>query len=69
MMVLPDVFLVVRLFFACLQGDLKSYLISNREDQEAFLERGLLLKFACEMAAGLACMHRHDFIHRLVSLG
>ncbi|XP_064614247.1 serine/threonine-protein kinase LMTK2-like [Liolophura sinensis] len=45
-------------------GDLKSYLLSNREDQEAFLERGILLKFACEMAAGLACMHRHDFIHR-----
>ncbi|ELU06843.1 hypothetical protein CAPTEDRAFT_228532 [Capitella teleta] len=45
-------------------GDLKTYLRSHRVARESFDEKGLLLKFACDMAAGLQVLHQHNFVHR-----
>ena len=49
-----------------LQGDLKTYLRSHKIAAESFNERGMLLKFASDIAAGLQTMHESDFVHRSV---
>ena len=52
--------------FSChvFQGDLKTYLRSHRVASESFNEKGLLLKFACDMAAGLQALHQANFAHQ-----
>ena len=47
-----------------LQGDLKTYLRSHRVAVESFNEKGLLLKFAADIAAGLLAMHERNYTHR-----
>ena len=54
-------------FVVCLQGDMKTYLRSHKIAVESFNEKGLLLKFACDMAAGLQALHQQGFIHRWVT--
>ncbi len=49
-----------------LQGDLKTYLRSHRVALDSFNERGLLLKFASDMAAGLQALHQGGFVHQYV---
>nr|XP_022315834.1 serine/threonine-protein kinase LMTK2-like isoform X3 [Crassostrea virginica] len=44
-------------------GDIKSYLQRCLPEKESFLKRGTPLKFAIDMAAGLASLHRHGYLH------
>ncbi|KAL5018935.1 hypothetical protein ScPMuIL_004657 [Solemya velum] len=44
-------------------NDLKSYLMTVQSELELFHQRGLVFKFAVDIATGLACMHRHKYIH------
>ena len=46
---------------------MKTYLRSHKIAAESFNEKGLLLKFASEIAAGLQSMHESDFVHRCES--
>ena len=50
--------------FYTFQGDLKTYLRSHRIALDSFNEKGLLLKFASDMAAGLQALHQGNFIHQ-----
>ncbi|XP_041363408.1 uncharacterized protein LOC121379031 isoform X2 [Gigantopelta aegis] len=43
-------------------GDLKTYLKKQKLDQSN-LQHPRLLKFAIDAASGLACLHRHGYIH------
>ena len=49
-----------------LKGDLKSYLRNHRSNVELIDKQGLLLNFACDMAAGLQALHQANYVHRSV---
>ncbi|KAJ8318687.1 hypothetical protein KUTeg_003778 [Tegillarca granosa] len=44
-------------------GDLKTYLIRHKREAEAMVRRGMLIKCLLDMSAGLACLHRHGYVH------
>lgn len=48
----------------CINGDLRMYLRNQRSNIEMIDKQGLLLSFACDMAAGLQAMHLKNYVHR-----
>ncbi|XP_074647148.1 uncharacterized protein LOC141903094 [Tubulanus polymorphus] len=44
-------------------GDLKAFLLKRKNEINSFNIRGTLLKYSCDLAAGLYCLHQHNFIH------
>ncbi|XP_059163860.1 receptor tyrosine-protein kinase erbB-2-like isoform X2 [Physella acuta] len=44
-------------------GNLKNYFLNQREEQENKISSNTLLQFALNAAAGVACLHRHNYIH------
>ncbi|KAH9495789.1 Serine/threonine-protein kinase lmtk3 [Bulinus truncatus] len=44
-------------------GNLKTHLISHRQETEKLIKKNRLASYALDVAAGLACLHRHDFVH------
>ncbi|CAG5116322.1 unnamed protein product, partial [Candidula unifasciata] len=54
-------FLVILEFAA--HGNLKSYLMKHRHDVDSLIASNRLVSFALGAASGLACLHRHDYIH------
>ena len=50
----------------CSHGNLKTYLVRKRREAALFKERGLLLRMACEMAAGLMYLHSKNIAHKYV---
>uniref|UniRef100_A0A2C9KGP4 Protein kinase domain-containing protein n=1 Tax=Biomphalaria glabrata TaxID=6526 RepID=A0A2C9KGP4_BIOGL len=47
-------------------GTLKTHLVCHRHEAEKLIKKNHLVTFALDVAAGLACLHRHDFIHKYV---
>lgn len=55
---------ISRFDFFCQKGDVKSYLQRCVPEKESFRKRGTPLKFVVDMAAGLASLHRHGYLHQ-----
>ena len=51
-------------FSSLFKGDLKAYLQDHKVTARSVCERGLLVKFANDVAAGLLALHECNFIHR-----
>ncbi|XP_050394125.2 serine-rich adhesin for platelets isoform X1 [Patella vulgata] len=45
-------------------GDLKAYLRNHKTDSATFIQKNLQLRFALDVASGLACLHRHSYLHQ-----
>ncbi|BFZ18127.1 hypothetical protein BsWGS_21166 [Bradybaena similaris] len=54
-------FLVILEF--AVHGNLKSFLIQHNQNLDIFVTKNRFISLALDAAAGLACLHRHDYIH------
>ncbi|KAK7481020.1 hypothetical protein BaRGS_00027739 [Batillaria attramentaria] len=45
-------------------GNLKQYLRSHRQHKATLIQKNRLLQFGIDAACGLACLHRHDYLHK-----
>ncbi|XP_005096606.1 uncharacterized protein LOC101855484 isoform X2 [Aplysia californica] len=44
-------------------GNLKTFLMENRPEADSLIKKNQLISFALDIGSGLACLHRHDYLH------